>query len=370
MRTAAAKLVLTMLVSIGVASGDELPEGPHPWKEAIYGSVFGPTKKLPVTQDMTPLLPRRKSWHVSLVVAGLDTRTATFCHGSMVGKGWVLTAASCVCAPGRKRPLMQVVVERETSVRAERRFEVKNIWLYQDDQANFPDACFDSALDGKAIPQTDGSIYVPTRTVADLALIELAIPDDVKEEPEILELMGGKDRETGGLLQSLAVNAEGKARKAFDLESVVTAVRTIRVSSKFSFEAPGQYLLKTTAVPLSPPCGKGSVELGVTVMIPVDGNVSICNPLRVDAEVSNFAGTALLLSDHKRPLGLGVYGRYDPDRSTFAYTSLQPNAPNSADSIACWIDKKARSDQPTPFFYEMIPLQPTPPRAPPGACRQ
>ncbi len=98
---------------------------------------------------------------------------------------------------------------------------------------------------------------------------------------------------------------------------------------------------------------------------------SICNPLRIEKEVPSFAGTAVVLSDHKRPLALGVYGVFDPDRQTAEYTSVMQTVPGTTDPIACWIHKKVKDDGAgaAPFFFRM----PTQPGGNPGAvppCRQ
>jgi hypothetical protein len=357
MNNVATSLALAALMLSGAACGHDARELPAPWDEAVRHSALKDTPQIPVTSDMTPLLPRRRPWHVSLVVTGLDGPGATFCHGSLVAKGWVLTAASCVCNMAHKIPPMQVVVERGTSIRSPVALDVTDVFLYQDNQANYPEACFDPVADGNPITQANGAAdYKPQPTIADLALIKLKVPDGNADKPEVLELIGGTDQNTEKLLGILADSILPPGSRVYELDSVLTAERDIfappppgkiEVPRKRAFGARADYVLHTkarlVAVSKTPPvvvsCGTGSTSLGDMI---TTGNMSyvICNPFKVEAAAPSFSGTALLLADHKRPLGLGVYGTYNRSASSYRYTSvLQPAAVNSGEPIACWIDR-------------------------------
>lgn len=108
---------------------EDFADGPRSWREAVYRSLYGLTAQVKPKDNMAPLLPRSKPWHVSLVVEDVETRTGVFCQGAMVAKGWVLTSGTCVCAPGGWPP-MEVIVDRETAVEPGRRLEVNQVWIY------------------------------------------------------------------------------------------------------------------------------------------------------------------------------------------------------------------------------------------------
>lgn len=259
---------------------------------------------------------------------------------------------------------MEVIVERQTSMEPERRYKTKPVWLYQVNDLSPPQACFTSE-DAEPIPQkmiaADGTVttlpdLVPTPTVADLALVPLDLPTDVDDDPALRVELLGADPQTRQLLGLLSSGTNGVPRRGFNVESVVTAGRESRTQSGLSFTSRGDYLFETEALLQPSPCGSGNVNLGVVVGNA--GTFSLCVQLGFGENVSSMAGTPVVLSDHKRPLMLGVYGPFQTATKALKFTSVMESSPDNTpivDSIsmkttngssAYWFELKPRSPKP------------------------
>jgi Fungal chitosanase of glycosyl hydrolase group 75 len=71
----------------------------------------------------------------------------------------------------------------------------------------------------------------------------------------------------------------------------------------------------------------GSVASGTT-------SFALCNNPGIGRTVSSLAGTPVILTDHKRPLMLGVYGAYDSNAGALKFTSVMETMPGTALPIA------------------------------------
>lgn len=158
-------------------------------------------------------------------------------------------------------------------------------------------------------------------------------------------MLGNKNDNTRDLLGMLSdMLVDEKPRRSFSVESVVTAGEEAHTQSGLVYTPRAEYLLSTTAMLEESPCADGEVKLATVVATGSKTTYSLCNALGLDGSDSkllNLAGTAAILSDHKRPLLLGVYG---PDQSALGlkFTSIMAPLPNGTDLIVDSIVNKTR----------------------------
>ena len=316
----------------------QLPAVPLPWRLAVEAAATG-DPKFPVPNFYSkPLEYRAKLWDVPFVVYGRDQVSGTFCRGSMVAPGWVLTAASCVCGKNELTDKqIELIVERETGTAEAKRIQVlstieKNmIWLFQNSESAIPKACVDD--DSKPLPGV-----FPTKG-KDLALVRVTLPDlsPGEKRPEHSELeMLGTSNAPGAILSDIVaarVNAPPQTSRGVAVESVFVGQRTAITPDNREYAMAREFVLDRAATVETPNCFYSNhTSLAAIPSNPGTGTATyrLCADLELAGRkaASVRGGTGVAISDHRRSLLLGVVGRDG------AYTSLLDPVRETSLSIA------------------------------------
>lgn len=318
--------VAAVAIASPLTSLAQFPAAPVPWRQAVEAAATG-DPKFPVPNIYSkPLEYRAKLWDVPFVVFGRDQVSGTFCRGSMVAPGWVLTAASCVCG---ENPLsekqVELIVERETVSAVPKRIQIlskigeNRIWLFQDSDSAIPKACVEDA--SKLLPGV-----FPTRG-KDLALVRVTMPGlgpgEMRPEQSEVEMLG-TSRAPAAILSNIVaarVDAPPQSSRDVAVESVFVGQRTVITPDNREYVMAREYVLDRVATVETPTCYfSEQVSLAAIASNPAAGKATyrLCTDLELGGRdaASIRGGTGVAMSDHRRPLLLGVLGRNG------AYTSL------------------------------------------------
>lgn len=371
--------VAAIAIAAPLPSLAQLPAAPVPWRQAVEAAATG-DPKFPVPNIYSkPLEYRAKLWDVPFVVHGRDQVSGTFCRGSMVAPGWALTAASCLCG---ENPLserqVELIVERETAAAIPKRIQIlskigeNRIWLFQDSDSALPMACVEDA--SKLLPGV-----FPTRG-KDLALVRVTKPDlrpgEKRPEQSEVEMLGTLKAPAEILSDIVAarVNAPPQSSRDVAIESVFVGQRTAITPDNREYAVAREYVLDRVATVETPSCYfSDHVSLAAIASNAGAGTATyrLCTDLDLGGReaASIRGGTGVAMSDHRRPLLLGVLGRNG------AYTSLLepvrgtsvPIAQSAEDFIAAASNAEA-AQQAIPATNNWVPLH-RPPPASTGKCQ-
>ncbi|MEO5685906.1 MAG: hypothetical protein ABIR54_00970 [Burkholderiaceae bacterium] len=380
MNNAPARTLVALALCLPALAHAQVPATPAPWQAVVDGIALGKRFELPSPGlHMQPLEYRRRPSQVPLVVQGRDEPTGTFCHGSMIAPLWMLTAASCVCSSTGEVSGMEVLLERATGTAPARRRPIvssaaeNRIWLYQTSAEATPRNC---------LRPPAGAPSAPFETDADLALVylgptqaELATPatpvrsDDAHSAiPGDLPVMDmlGSDTAPSSILASVAEGALDTGGGTLTAESVVLAQQAVTPSSGPTYRVAHPFLQSAPIVFDEGSCGLPAIEVA-SVATGAPGTVRTvraCANIELGGRPSalqGLEGTGVALSDHRRPLLLGVRG------AAGTYTRLAQNAPTGktiAQSALEFMQHQAPDDK---QWFPLHPLKP--PTAPDDPCR-
>lgn len=316
----------------------QLPAVPLPWRLAVEAAATG-DPKFPVPNIYSkPLEYRAKLWDVPFVVYGRDHVSGTFCRGSMVAPGWVLTAASCVCGENQLTDKqIELIVERETGTAEAKRIQVlstienNRIWLFQNSESAIPKACVDDA--SKLLPGVFPTIG------KDLALVRVTLsdlsPGEKRPEQSELEMLGTTKAPPAILSDIVAARFDSSPQSSRDVavESVFIGQRTAITPDNREYSMAGEFVLERAATVETSSClFSNHTSLATISSNPGAGTATfrLCADLELAGRkaASIRGGTGVAMSDHRRPLLLGVVGRDG------AYTSLLDPVQGTSVSIA------------------------------------
>lgn len=359
----------------------QMPATPIPWQAAVEATATGTTLKYPTPGlSSKPLAHHEMLWELPLVVAGRDQVGGTFCRGSMVAPGWVLTAASCVCAQGelaREQLKVEVIVERGTGTSAAKRVGVvstvdsNKIWLFQDSEGAIPAACVASKLPTGVFP-TNGK---------DLALIRLDMPEPLpgqqKSDPTEVEMLGTKAAPKA-ILEGI-VDDRLKGTKTTErqvrVESVFVGARLASTPSRQEYTTAGEFVMARPALLSSSICDKPAVSVASlrAEQGAAPATYQVCADLTLGGTALNRGGTGVILADHRRPLLLGVVGIR---KNEYTYTSLIGPADatdmtiaESAAKFICAMTADCPSHEAVPSNAHWFPLHRPPPDPAGNQCQ-
>lgn len=335
-------ICMTLAFCLPVCSTAQVPATPVPWQSVVDGIALGKSLTLPPpSAAMQPLEYRRKPSQVPLVVAGSDELVGTFCHGSIIATDWLLTAASCVCSSQDKVGGMEVILERETnSVPAKRATihssgTVNNIWLFQTSAEATPRNCLG------AKPSLPLGI---TPTNGDLALVRLGtamadVPTSARAtrnggsdaaaqwDLPVIDMLGTKASPLS-ILASVAEGALAASRGVWTVESVILAERTASTPSGQTYSVAHPFVQAAGIGFSVNPCTLPETEVA---RVMTGTTTRACADVSLGGDASalqTVEGTGVALTDHRRPLLLGVRGAHG------VYTMLTQHTATTGQTIA------------------------------------
>ncbi len=375
--------------------------GPLPWRVAAARLLNGATSS-PFPEAALPLVALRsgvKPWLVTFQVARAGM-PGTFCEGAIVGDKWVLTSASCVC-PGKDMPPTDVLIAPQTSTANAKVLKAARAFVYYERPDAPPMACYQAppppppllpiCIDPDAVPEisdadttanasntvgtttlnastekssiteptelanheedliAEASAPLPTTTFASFALVELT-----GSVSNVIDMLGSTTA-TASLLASLAPGGyTGTAAvRSLELESVLWA--GVMSPGRYNFLHRHQYTYTAKLQPVA--CADTQVEIA-SVPMSTSPTWHLCREKNDLDEPQNamgttWLGTPVVLSDHNRPLLLGLAGNA---------ASLMDVIPGTSITLAQSINAlKASKHGKSNWWFNLAGLPPPPP---------